>query len=100
MDAPRFAPHAGPRLVCRETWRTPLPDPEPFMLDSHSSTAPVQHGDLFTALHGINETTQSQIACFHRQMALVKALAGQLHGEAQLQLLGDVSISLHRVHAL
>jgi hypothetical protein len=60
----------------------------------------VNPGDLFTALQNVNETTQAQIVSFHRHMALVKALAGQLRGEAQLQLLGDVSISLHRVHTL
>ena len=58
------------------------------------------HSDLFASLQSVQQTVQAQTERFHHQLALVKELAGRVQDSARIELLGDVSLSLHRVHTL
>jgi len=58
------------------------------------------HGDLFASLQSVQATVQAQTERFHHQLMLVKDLAGRVRDSARVELLGDVSVSLHRVHSL
>jgi len=56
--------------------------------------------DLFASLQTVHATVQEQTERFHYQLALVKDLASRVQDGARVELLGDVSLSLHRVHTL
>lgn len=58
------------------------------------------HGDLIASLQSVQTTVQAQTERFHQQLALVRDLAGRVQDGARIELLGDVSLSLHRVHTL
>ena len=58
------------------------------------------HGDLFASLQSVQATVQTQTERFHHQLALVKDLAGRVRDSARIDVLGDVSLSLHQVHTL
>lgn len=58
------------------------------------------HGDLIASLQSVQTTVQAQTERFHHQLALVRDLAGRVQDGARIELLGDVSLSLHRVHTL
>lgn len=58
------------------------------------------HGDLIASLQSVHTTVQAQTERLHHQLALVRDLAGRVQDRARVELLGDVSLSLHRVHTL
>lgn len=59
-----------------------------------------EHGNLIASLQSIQRTAQAQTERFQHQLALVNVLAGRVQDGARIALLGDISLSLHRVHTL
>lgn len=58
------------------------------------------HGNLIASMQSIQTRAQAQTERFHQQLALVSDLAGRAQDSTRVARLGEISLTLHRVHTL
>ncbi|HEY9109054.1 MAG TPA: hypothetical protein VIN58_20430 [Roseateles sp.] len=56
--------------------------------------------DLFASLHAVQATVQTQVTRFNQLMADIRTVASERQDEAGVNAVGDIALTLHRVHAL
>jgi hypothetical protein len=95
------------RKRCIAAWTsvitTPALNSHPSARSSLMQTQPSpfgDHTDLLASLQTVQATVQAQTARFHQQLGLVKSLAARTQDGARIEVLGNVSLRLHRVHTL